>query len=468
MDMEEYNSVGNMDSLLFQLVLQTQDLSRSKDEIEKQVEISKLNIAEKKTTIEETKRTVEKLEETMTQKENLVKYYKNNAKSLKVTNNLLIQYEKTLQLELERKQEVFSHDAKMYQERTENYRKVFEQHKARYYENPLVQKLVKAQTEKEEIERRIRACEGQIVAKENELQTLQGNIPDPPFTERASESTTAQPPAEPSDGAEPQAEESAQIETGMSSLLLDPQQNASLVDEPGNGSGERQEAANRNEKQDDEMSMEECAAPSPPADKDAWLNKEDGGQLPGPSQQQMNETEAQGESLEVLGVVEAEQREVDEAVQKPVLCGQEEKQGGGGFPQTPPARMSAVPTTPIFSLHASPGQSPGQRKPPESPSPTFLFSMSTTPETAVFSGFDCSFDLGSPKEEDMPFTFTSSYFENRKSSDSKSPGFLIDQMESQAEEEFELFFSTKSPNQTSAGPEQGEANEFSFFNFGKD
>ncbi|KAG5833888.1 hypothetical protein ANANG_G00280690 [Anguilla anguilla] len=320
----------------------------------------------------------------------------------------------------------------MYQERTENYRKVFEQHKARYYENPLVQKLVKAQTEKEEIERRIRACEGQIVAKENELQTLQGNIPDPPFTERASESTTAQPPAEPSDGAEPQAEESAQIETGMSSLLLDPQQNASLVDEPGNGSGERQEAANRNEKQDDEMSMEECAAPSPPADEDAWLNKEDGGQLPGPSQQQMNETEAQGESLEVLGVVEAEQREVDEAVQKPVL------------------------------------RVPGQRKPPESPSPTFLFSMSTTPETAVFSGFDCSFDLGSPKEEDMPFTFTSSYFENRKSSDSKSPGFLIDQMESQAEEEFELFFSTKSPNQTSAGPEQGEANEFSFFNFGKD
>ncbi|XP_061083013.1 uncharacterized protein LOC133116985 isoform X2 [Conger conger] len=294
---------------------------------------------------------------------------------------------------------------------------------------------------------------------EVEKQT-ESNIPDPSFTECASETTTAQ-----QSTAEPQDVESAQVELGISLLLLDPQQNPSLDEEQGYVSGEGQESVTRKEKQDDEVSTEEHVAPSPPTDidhLDVWLSKGPGGQVLRPSQELPNEAEVL-ERLEVFGVVGAEQREVDGNKETAHVYGQEEEQEGGGFPQSPPARMKAVPTTPTFSLHASPAQSSGQYK-----SPTFLFSMSTTPETPGFSGFDCSFDMGSPKEEDMPFSFTSSYFDNRKSSDSKSPGFLIDQMESQAEEEFELFFSTKSPNQSSAGQEQSEANdEFTFFNFGK-
>lgn len=52
----------------------------------------------------------------------------------------------------------------------EKYWKVFQQHKEEYLQNPLAAKLLKIQTENEEIERRIRAKEEEIIAKEKALQ----------------------------------------------------------------------------------------------------------------------------------------------------------------------------------------------------------------------------------------------------------------------------------------------------------
>lgn len=57
----------------------------------------------------------------------------------------------------------------------EKYWKVFQQHKEEHLQNPLAAKLLKIQTENEEIERRIRAKEEEIIAKEKELKALQGN-----------------------------------------------------------------------------------------------------------------------------------------------------------------------------------------------------------------------------------------------------------------------------------------------------
>lgn len=57
----------------------------------------------------------------------------------------------------------------------ENYWKIFRQHKEEYLQNPLATKLLKIQDENEEIERRIRAKEEEIIAKEKELKALHGN-----------------------------------------------------------------------------------------------------------------------------------------------------------------------------------------------------------------------------------------------------------------------------------------------------
>lgn len=59
----------------------------------------------------------------------------------------------------------------------ESYRNVFQQYKDQYCQNSLAQKLLKIQAENEEIERRIRATEEQILEKERELMAALGNSP---------------------------------------------------------------------------------------------------------------------------------------------------------------------------------------------------------------------------------------------------------------------------------------------------
>lgn len=57
----------------------------------------------------------------------------------------------------------------------ENYWKIFEQHKEEYLQNPLATKLLQIQAENDEIEKRIRVKEEEIIAKEKELKALKGN-----------------------------------------------------------------------------------------------------------------------------------------------------------------------------------------------------------------------------------------------------------------------------------------------------
>lgn len=64
----------------------------------------------------------------------------------------------------------------MFQDRMESYWKIFQQHKEEYLQSPLAKKLLKIQAENEEIEKRIRAKEEEIIAKEKESQALKGII----------------------------------------------------------------------------------------------------------------------------------------------------------------------------------------------------------------------------------------------------------------------------------------------------
>lgn len=64
----------------------------------------------------------------------------------------------------------------MFQERLESYWKIFQERKEEYLQNPLAKKLLKIQAENEEIEKRIRAKDEEIIAKEKESKALQGII----------------------------------------------------------------------------------------------------------------------------------------------------------------------------------------------------------------------------------------------------------------------------------------------------
>lgn len=63
----------------------------------------------------------------------------------------------------------------VYEERIASYRKIFRSHKEYYCQNPLAQKLLMLQAEKEEIESRIKACDVEITVKQKELDHFTGN-----------------------------------------------------------------------------------------------------------------------------------------------------------------------------------------------------------------------------------------------------------------------------------------------------
>ncbi|RXN16990.1 myb V isoform X1 [Labeo rohita] len=179
----EEQTVNQLDNLLLQLGIETRELAQKKDDLKQQIQISESIIQEKKDYISTTHNIINKLNEEIQQKQNTLKFIKENTKNLQRTGHLLLQYEKTLEAELEKRQDSYNQDMKIFQERIESYKNVFQQYKDRYCQNSLAQKLLKIQAENEEIERRIRATEEQILEKERELMAALGE--DEPVTDAA-------------------------------------------------------------------------------------------------------------------------------------------------------------------------------------------------------------------------------------------------------------------------------------------
>ncbi|XP_051565504.1 uncharacterized protein LOC127447609 [Myxocyprinus asiaticus] len=167
-------TVNQLDNLLLQLGIETRELAQRKDDLKQQIQSCESNIEEKKDYINTTQKTIRTLDEEIQAKQNTVKFIKENAKNLQHTGDLLLQYEKTLETELKKRQDRYNDDMKMFQERIDSYMNVFQQYKDRYCLNSLAQKLLKIQAENEEIERRIRVTEGQIMEKERELTAALG------------------------------------------------------------------------------------------------------------------------------------------------------------------------------------------------------------------------------------------------------------------------------------------------------
>ncbi|XP_049341196.1 ELKS/Rab6-interacting/CAST family member 1 isoform X2 [Astyanax mexicanus] len=456
--MEDQTGLTGLDNLLLQLALETRELSQKKEELKQQIQIYRSSIQTKKQHIEETQKNIKKLDEEISQKQKTVKCFKENVKSLRGTNNLLLQYEKTLESELERRQDSCNQDMKLFQERIDNYRNVFQQYKEEYCKNPLAKQLLKFQAENEEMEKRIRAKEEEMIAKEKVLNTLKEDHSACESGERPSQSQDAALPPE-SD--------------------FQPQADTAIHDElPPQGTEAEQDILTEMEEKTMEKKEDQAdgfdasnASQVGALGSTVWTKPDLSCDLIQEAQQKQQEQAADvdfhmntsfGPDVmeEMMKGMEVEdQQEHEEAVDK-------ESTNEGAAPSSP-VRMSAALNTPTFSLNSSPSTSPGRRQ--SSEGAAFVFSVHSDPSTPGFSGFGCNFDVGSNPSEESPLKFTSPYFSSKKSPETKLPGFLFDEMEGRQEEEFAFSFGAKSPQpSTSSQEEGGTGDPFPFsFSFGK-
>ncbi|XP_043086543.1 uncharacterized protein LOC122333105 [Puntigrus tetrazona] len=335
---------------------------------------------------------------------------------------------------------------KIFQERAESYGTVFQQYKDRYCQNSLAQKLLKIQAGNEEIERRIRATEEQILEKEKELIAALGE--DEPATD-APDSTH---------------EDNDALQTEKRESFDEP-----IMQRTEGHSDEHMVAGDPSEENKDKTAESESQTDG--SCHGFWTKTEPGGDRMQEGDQkqsdEINEMEGNMNASCASELMVEMPEEEEDRLEVTAADAQEDTANEDGIcPPPSPARRKATPTTPIFSLNNSPSSSPERREISDTKSPAFVFSMNCGPNTPAFSKLGCDFAT----EEASPFTFTSSYFSDKKSPGSapKFSGFLFDEAESR-QEEFSFSFGTASPRQSSSTLDTASsADPFPFsFSFGK-
>ncbi|XP_062862589.1 uncharacterized protein LOC134324617 isoform X2 [Trichomycterus rosablanca] len=400
--MSDESGLVNLNNFLFQLALEIRESIQKKDEVNQQVQICKGNIKEKKNCIDETQKSINKLDEDILRKQKTVKCYKENVKR------------------------------KMFQDRIESYWKVFQQHKEEFCQNPLATKLLKIQAENEEIEKRIRATEELIHAKEKKLNAWKGDCSSCDSGRISAESNEA----ERSSHQDPEPQ------------VTEPEQEAFHIDLDN-------QALENNE--DDADGNDESVEPHVGVSgSTVWSRPER------KCEQAAEENEREDENMNPLGGAEILEEVMEDGSQKTAGAAVEGCNEGAASPTSSPVRMLDVPT---FALNSSPSTSAPQQERPETPA--FVFSINSRPGIPAFSGLGCGFDPDPSQHEESPFNFTSSYFSNKKSPEPKLPGFLFDGSECRTEEDFSFNF--ESPRSSSSTQEAGGTGDsFSFpFSFGK-
>ncbi|XP_076118965.1 uncharacterized protein LOC143099941 [Alosa pseudoharengus] len=399
-------------------------------------QMCRANIQQKKTYIEENKKHIGKLDEQITEKQKTVQHYKENTMGLKRTHSLLLQYEKVLESELERRQENCNRDTKMYQERVEGYKAVLKKHREQYHQHPLAQKLLRIQADNEDIERRIRVWEDRIAAGEKQRQALQGASVSTAPPENAEESVSlGQVELQLVDQVEPSVDAKDQLSQGAG---CDGQ------DEDAGFGEERMEEVDAGDP-DRDRSRAAAAGPSPGGGL-VWTSPEARAvQREVAEQAQQGEME-QEDSFNMSGIAEEMDNELEGVAventgqdQDPPTAPATAAPSGASdvgptgdaaaCPPTPPSRMKAVMSTPTFSL-SSPNDSLGRRDNSERIPPGFVFSgpLGCRDDSIAKSlGFEFSGPLGGRDDSDAKspgFEF-SGPLGRRDDSDAKSPGFVF-------------------------------------------
>nr|XP_046259094.1 restin homolog isoform X2 [Scatophagus argus] len=461
--MDDQYSFINIDSLLFQFALQTRELSKKKNEINQQIKVCRADIVEKSSYIETIHKNINKLEEEIRVKQSTLTHNKANAKSMKVTNRLLHQYEQTLKEELESRKANYNHDMEVYEERIANYRKTFQSHKQYYCQSPLAQNLLMLRAEKEEIESRIKACDDEITLKQKELDHLTA-LSSSSTEELPVSISIQQPIKEPEKQLDPHTGD-GDPSTDISSLHLNQTKNGH----------ETSVEANADEIQEANKVQHTTTCSPVPEDASSGLRSyhqldEQRWQDEMHTEEQEQETEPDGQEQqsivsdteaaveqEILGEMVAVEEEQPLSKEDKRLTAFQQSPSQETNPESSSATVKAVPSTPVFPFNFSPGSSPHPWN-ADAKSPAFPFSLNCDTSIPGFSGFD----VGSAQDEDSSFAFTGSFFNKKKTAESKGsscPEFLFGQPEQS--EDFQFTFTSKSPRTTDKGNSRNDL-PFSF------
>ncbi|RVE58089.1 hypothetical protein OJAV_G00205800 [Oryzias javanicus] len=462
--MDEQISLKNIDGLLFQLGHQSRELSQQKKTICQQIQVFRAGIDEKKSYNETMCGNLKKLEEEVRVKQGTLTLTKENAKSMKETASFLLQHEQTLRAELESRKSGYDRDREIYEERISDCTKTFESYEEGYFQNPLAQKLLKLQTENEEIECRIMACDDQITMKEKELDFLTR----PPMNSVSSEKTT--------ESQEPEQEEAESREGGDSSLDVSSlciNQKIDLQIEDSN--------AEMIDQQNKATNSPTCNSSKEKADNPLWSHPQsddvhatsDPVRSPKPSQPLENDMNSKAQEEEAPqqdkeDLASDSQNEMENKAAEDEEDPPCDEGHAAVFPQASPAEsnlqafpenVAHAPPTPTFAFQFSPTSSPCQGA-AERKSPAFLFPVNSNPSTPGFSGF--GFD--SSQDEESSFPFSASFFNEKKTpekKDSSCQKFLFEHPEQSGD--FQFAFPDKSPQ---PGSKDAIGDDFPFsFNF---
>ncbi|XP_047456834.1 uncharacterized protein LOC125017557 isoform X2 [Mugil cephalus] len=517
--MSDQYSLNNIDSLLFQLALQTRELSQKKNEIFQHIKVCRDNIAERRSHIETVHKHVKKLDEEIGVRQHTVTNNKAKTKSMKVTNSLLLQYEQSLKAELESRKTNYNRDMEIYEERIASYRRTFQSHQEYYFQDPLAQKLLMLQAEKEEIDRRIRACDDQIKMKQRELDHLTGNkrFMSPPFflgvlkyllymqllsvcpgpavssfsTEKLPDSVFGQ------QYTTEEKQEGLQTKEDSASVMdISLHLKQTRILEDGHQTSVEANAEEIYEKNKVRDSPTCCTSPEKPSQSQPIeIYTENQDQETAQEDRVLAQLEEQPSVPAVEEVLE-EEMQVRTAMDEEQAPGEDNSEGHAAFPQTSPqgtnpqtspAKETALPSPATFPFRISTTSSPRPGT-SDTKSPAFLFSLNSNPSTPGFSGFG----FESLQEEDSTFPFAGSFFEEKvmsfhcklhfirfcnwkkdiklsfisfqKTTESKSssgPEFLFGQPEQN--EDFQFAFTSKSPQSAN---KENTREDFPFsFNF---
>ncbi|XP_061736086.1 uncharacterized protein LOC133538464 isoform X2 [Nerophis ophidion] len=382
------------------------------------------------------RRNIAQMDEEIGLKRNTLKHNREVGKSMKATQGLLLQYERTLRAELESIKVNYSNDKDVYADKIVSYRQLFQAHK-----KPFAQKL-QAFNDDMDNDNMEGGHHQETVAQSSSSEQSADSNPQQLHTN------------DPAIETQPSFVEDSI--TAITSLILDEKKRWQ--------SGPEADADGTTEDMGAESEVEKCSADKTRGNKQSvTLNPQTEKQ---PEMHSEEEEDQEIRAATVSEIEEAAEEDMEEraAEQEETLSHVNNEEQVTlpplpcevAHPQSSSTPNDSVPVTPSFHFNFSPACSPIQET-SDNKSPAFTFSLNSNPCTPGFSGFDVV-----SNDEDGAFPFGSSFFSEKKNTEPKSGGldFLFNQAEQS--EDFQFAFSSKSP---SANKEK-TTDEFPFsFNF---
>ncbi|XP_054642317.1 uncharacterized protein LOC129187291 isoform X2 [Dunckerocampus dactyliophorus] len=446
----------NIDSLLCQLVIEVRELSVKKTQIDRQIEVCKADIAERRTDNQRTRKNIDNLDEDIELKQNTLKHNRAVAKSMKATQALLLQYERTLITELESVKVNYSNDKEVYAEKIASYSKLLQSH-----EKPFAQKLKAYNVD---MDSRIKACHDQVTIKAKEGGHLTDTSPSSSSSKKPADSDPEQLPTAELD----KETENVSVDdsaTVITSVSLDEIKKRWQSGPEAAADGNIEEMDTEREAQewpscsaDETRSNKQIVRLNPQTEESTEMHHKE-------AEDQETGTVSTAKKAAVSEVVEGAEEEMEERTaeqeQDPANEGNGDQVTLHEVPHPPSSSALAgtVPVTPMLRFNFSPACSPIQET-SDTKSPAFTFSLNSNPCTPGFSSF--GFDVVSSCDEDLSFPFGSSVFSEKENVEPQSGGldFLFKQTEQS--EDFQFAFASKSP----AASKAKTMDEFPFsFNF---